>query len=940
MHEEHRRKHNEEFLRRLIARRPDLAAKYEPVLRANSTEELPEVALEGLDRVVRPAPRVALESTDGLDLVVPPAPPALDIVLETIVNNQRPILFVADDRLDTNQVTIKGEEARVLVDVMADADEWLREYMPLVGRIDVANFPGEYVGTGWFVAEDIVVTNRHVASQIARWDGRRFAFNQGVAGRQITASVCTTHELDDEAIDPQRLFEVSEVLYIEPDKAPHDIAFVRVKRTPRDNERRFIPVANTDVGPEQLVCAIGYPARASRRVIPDQELMNELYRGRFDVKRAAPGYTMSTAQGVSRHDCTTLGGNSGSVVFNLKTRQAVGLHFAGLYQETNYAVRASVLTEYINRKRWNEPFVIEPRTVQPQAENTVVAQSTGTPTADGAVSVTVPVTITVRLGAPVSGAAAAATAATDPEEAARAFWSARPAGVIAARVGFLEDGKTIGDTPCIAASVPPERLADVEAAGPKEFAGVPVIYIPAEAAEQLETLVSLEGVGRIAYDDDARTADEFSFDTVNQPMDLLLHVGPEYSWETLQKFLGDAERELVSAIYEFHAVSVKDALAERLDNGVTFQLVADNTTFIEVEKPDEQFDARDVFGEWEEAYGDRFRRIVAPEGGTGLVANSYHMKVTVRDEDTFWLSSGNWKMSSSQPPITEEDRRNAEGSDLPGNREWHIVVKNKTLAERLRAHILQDFARSHDLGGGPVPRTKEEREEFILVPVEEAVAVEERRAPNRFLPPKEISGKRKKVQLLLTPDFEGEIYSDAVLNLINSARESLWFQIPYIAMPSKPGENRGYIDELLAALTSKLKTLPDARVLLRSMGKQFSSPTHAAWYFKSKGVDINARLRAIDDHHTKGMIVDGKRVLIGSHNWSQLGVTLNRDASLLFHDAEVARYYADAFEIDWERANPIRPKKFVRPAPVREGTADAAPAGFRRVAIRELLHDE
>ena len=39
------------------------------------------------------------------------------------------------------------------------------------------------------------------------------------------------------------------------------------------------------------------------------------------------------------------------------------------------------------------------------------------------------------------------------------------------------------------------------------------------------------------------------------------------------------------------------------------------------------------------------------------------------------------------------------------------------------------------------------------------------------------------------------------------------------------------------------------------------------------------------------MIVDGRRVLMGSHNWSKPGVTLNRDASLIFDDEEVADYY-------------------------------------------------
>src|SRR5262249_994399 len=117
-----------------------------------------------------------------------------------------------------------------------------------------------------------------------------------------------------------------------------------------------------------------------------------------------------------------------------------------------------------------------------------------------------------------------------------------------------------------------------------------------------------------------------------------------------------------------------------------------------------------------------------------------------------------------------------------------------------------------------------------------------------------------------------------------------------------------------------------------------------AWFFKSRGVNIAKRLRQIDDHHTKGMIVDGRRVLIGSHNWSKPGVTLNRDASLIFDDEGIAQYFTKAFNIDWERSNPIRPKKFVKrkkeESVLLEAVGTAPPPGFRRVRLSELLKED
>jgi phosphatidylserine/phosphatidylglycerophosphate/cardiolipin synthase-like enzyme len=55
--------------------------------------------------------------------------------------------------------------------------------------------------------------------------------------------------------------------------------------------------------------------------------------------------------------------------------------------------------------------------------------------------------------------------------------------------------------------------------------------------------------------------------------------------------------------------------------------------------------------------------------------------------------------------------------------------------------------------------------------------------------------------------------------------------------------------------------------------------------------------------HTKGIIVDRKKVLLGSQNWSNDGVSVNRDASRLFDDEELATYFAKIFDttgITWQ----------------------------------------
>ena len=44
-----------------------------------------------------------------------------------------------------------------------------------------------------------------------------------------------------------------------------------------------------------------------------------------------------------QHDCSTLGGNSGSCVVDLDSEQVIGLHFQGTYLDANWAVTLAKL---------------------------------------------------------------------------------------------------------------------------------------------------------------------------------------------------------------------------------------------------------------------------------------------------------------------------------------------------------------------------------------------------------------------------------------------------------------------------------------------------------------------------------------------------------------------------------------------------------------------
>jgi len=71
-------------------------------------------------------------------------------------------------------------------------------------------------------------------------------------------------------------------------------------------------------------------------------------------------------------------------------------------------------------------------------------------------------------------------------------------------------------------------------------------------------------------------------------------------------------------------------------------------------------------------------------------------------------------------------------------------------------------------------------------------------------------------------------------------------------------------------------------------------------YLKSRGVEVK-----FDDKktttHDKLVIIDGKEVFVGSHNWGYSAFERNNEASVLIKDADVAEYYQNYFNALWDK---------------------------------------
>ncbi|MDQ3707343.1 MAG: DNA/RNA non-specific endonuclease [Chloroflexota bacterium] len=288
---------------------------------------------------------LAEDEAAGPDAGVPAfeaAFPEGPMFMEAIIRETgRPVLLVQRD-------TFEVPELEEWKSRLGPTKSKLEHAIRSVGRVELSDhdtFP--WVGTAWMITEDVAVTNAHVARIFARREGRRYVPRFNLGGTAIRARVDFKVEYK---VDAVREVDVEEVLFIaeDGDNIP-DIAFLRLRTGPGIQLPPPLVLSSLDSAEERVVAAIGYPMEDSRsRATLRRNVFGEIY----NVKRLAPGRVMTFGSSYYfTHDCSTLGGNSGSVIIDVETGEALGLHFGGTELSANYAVKASVLLETLAARK-------------------------------------------------------------------------------------------------------------------------------------------------------------------------------------------------------------------------------------------------------------------------------------------------------------------------------------------------------------------------------------------------------------------------------------------------------------------------------------------------------------------------------------------------------------------------------------------------------------
>jgi phosphatidylserine/phosphatidylglycerophosphate/cardiolipin synthase-like enzyme len=371
---------------------------------------------------------------------------------------------------------------------------------------------------------------------------------------------------------------------------------------------------------------------------------------------------------------------------------------------------------------------------------------------------------------------------------------------------------------------------------------------------------------------------------------IIANVSPDAGYATLSNFLAGTQQSLVIGMYDFTSGPLlKDFLAAMKGNK-TLQMVLDNPS------PNPTRDQTDwvTVEELNSGLGNRAeiaRALVRSDAFASewMFPYAYHIKVIVRDGDTFWLSSGNLNNSNqpdlSSPPHTED-------------RDWHVIIADKELAQTFAYYLNYDYtsaAACQTPNPGAIEKaiedaqTKKASQYNPPPPAQPAAPLKDPVAAETF------DNIDVAITPLLTPDDlpNGQRqYLTNIMNLIKGAKTSLHIQLQYIESSKGTGD---FYEQLLQAIADKASKIEDVKLI-----ESLDYGLKWAEKMKSVGVDLTENISLQHNVHNKGFVIDSKIAVVSSQNFSPAGVHDNRDAGVIIENAEVAQYFDKVFVSDWK----------------------------------------
>ena len=345
-------------------------------------------------------------------------------------------------------------------------------------------------------------------------------------------------------------------------------------------------------------------------------------------------------------------------------------------------------------------------------------------------------------------------------------------------------------------------------------------------------------------------------------------ISPDSSFGVLEGAISRARREILVNAYELTHPGIGDLLIAAHQRGVSVLVLLEGGPVGGI-SPDEA------------AVCAALNRTGIPLLSMTTTAAAHaryrynHAKYLVIDGEELFISTENFGLHGYPPP------------GYRGNRGWGALIEDPEVAGYFRDVFSADIQ-----WGDVIPYTPASRQPSV--PSLDPYQVQ--------FPPLRVTGVS--VTPILSPDTSGEI-----LTLLARARERI--EIEQASIRNASGDQ---LDPFLSAAVNASRRGVAVRILLDGSRYNDEGPADnnemvdlVNSLARREGLPISARILDptagnLEAVHTKGVIVDGRIVMISSINWNANSPNFNREAGVILEDPSLGGYFSSVFDEDWNRA--------------------------------------
>jgi len=342
-------------------------------------------------------------------------------------------------------------------------------------------------------------------------------------------------------------------------------------------------------------------------------------------------------------------------------------------------------------------------------------------------------------------------------------------------------------------------------------------------------------------------------------------VSPDCSGEVFSRVFDSAERRIHVNVYEFTSPVLAEDLMKAKNRGADVLVLVEGGPVGGI-SPEE----KTVLWNLNTSGISVYQMAALPDAKAPYRFD--HAKYVVIDRQSVLLTSENFK-----------------GSGIPvvgyrGNRGWGVHLEDPGLASYFDDLFAADLGLKNS------------------IPVAGSFGINESLPATAYSP--EFSSQRffgATVTPVISPDT-----SYLITDLISGAQESIEIEQAYIT-----NESPTALNPYLAAAINASRRGVHVRVLLDSYWynteeendndemvaviNRIAATEHLPLEAKCADLDLNN----LEKIHNKGVIVDGRSVLVSSINWNSNSPNFNREAGVIIRHSGVAAYFREVFEDDW-----------------------------------------